>query len=186
MKPYFALTIGTSCATSVASGTVVFYGVNSANDTNPDPAGINIGILGGFRAVDSTSGVESIFKLSGDFDFFSDGTSNINMLGGSNNAGEYATLIDGNPYSGSSLGDQNYANISFDGDDDIYEAVAQFNFDGIGGGYLVAIAWNDDGTDLSIIDGKAMIDNAVPEPSGLALLALGSVGLVARRRRRVA
>lgn len=83
---------------------------------------------------------------------------------------------------------QNYANISFSnysGTSTVYEAVGQFYLDGAGGGYLVALAKNDTDTPLSISAGKTAID-AVPEPSALALLALGAGGLLARRRRTVA
>jgi len=79
----------------------------------------------------------------------------------------------------------NFANISFNGPDGDYEAVGQFYLDGMGGGYLVAMAINDDGSPLTISQGKAAID-AIPEPSGLALLALGAGGLLARRRRNAA
>jgi hypothetical protein len=86
---------------------------------------------------------------------------------------------------GAQSGSANYVNISFNGNDTVYEAVGQFNFDGMGGGYLVAIAKNDDNTALSISQGKAAID-AVPEPSAIALLSLGAGAAMMRRRRKVA
>ena len=40
---YLAVTAGAGCAASIASGSVVFYEVNAANDTgNADPLGIDL------------------------------------------------------------------------------------------------------------------------------------------------
>jgi PEP-CTERM motif len=86
---------------------------------------------------------------------------------------------------GAQSGSANYANISFNGNDSVYEAVGQFHLDGLGGGYLIALARNDDNSALFISDGKLAID-AVPEPSAIALLALGAGGMAMRRRRKVA
>jgi hypothetical protein len=77
----------------------------------------------------------------------------------------------------------NFAELDLFGDDDVRESVVAFIFDGVGGGYIVAVATNDDNTALLISDGVAA---GVPEPSGLTLLALGSLGLAARRQRRKA
>ena len=88
---------------------------------------------------------------------------------------------------GASVG-VNYANISFNGDDDIYEAVAKFNFDGAGGGVLVAIAKDNTLGGLTISAGVTAIDGAaVPEPSAmlLGLLAVGSSACARRRARPV-
>jgi hypothetical protein len=65
--------------------------------------------------------------------------------------------------------------------------VGQFFFDAQGG-YLIALAKNNDGSGLTISTGKTAIEkasavSAVPELSSqLALLALGSAGILTRRR----
>jgi hypothetical protein len=107
--------------------------------------------------------------------------------------------------SGAVLGDDNYSLIQFnstadiyrfrssdryqigDGSTPLYNTVAQWSFDGIGGGYVVAVATESTGA-LSLADGKQAIIAAsasVPEPSAvlLGLLALGAATMPRRRRR---
>ena len=66
--------------------------------------------------------------------------------------------------------------------------MGQFFFDAQGGGYLIALAKNDDGSGLTISAGKTAIEkasavSAVPELSSqLALFALGSAGILTRSR----
>ena len=186
---YLALTLGAGAsATSTEATTITtFYGQGV-----PTPTGISVGSSEALWCADSSFSSATCFGMDGNTQqIWSDGTANIQNtnVGYYSNGGTYGNIYASNfnfRY-GAVAGDLNYALLSFNGADFVYEAVGQFHFDGTGGGYLIAIARNDDDSSLSIIDGKAAIDSAsvsaVPEASThLALLALGSAGLLTRRR----
>jgi hypothetical protein len=82
----------------------------------------------------------------------------------------------------------NYANISFDGDNNYYEGVGKFDLNFAGGAQLLSIAKDSTGSYLPISNAVTEIDAAaVPEPSSmmLGLLALGSTACARRRRHAV-
>ncbi len=167
---------------SDAATIVTLYGPGARNTgtTPATPIGISIGKAGLGLAVDNPYVVNNSYFL-GKSIFF---TSGFDLgVSSSSNSAFYSAY--GKVGYGAQLGASNYANISFNGNDGVHEAVGQFSFDGIGGGFLVALAMNNDNTALSISAGKLAID-AVPEPSAIALLALGAGGMAMRRRRKVA
>lgn len=188
---YLALTAGAGFAATAADGATVvtFYGPGARTPaTSPaTPAGINFGIASfysTYQVLDAYNSSDSVFARPGAI--FTRGTD----LPAGPGSTQFGVYYASNVFQyGAQAGSQNFANISFNGDDGVYEAVGQFYFapPGLGEevpglGYLIAIAKNDDGSALSISQGVA----AIPEPSALALLGLGSAGLLARRRRKLA
>ena len=208
MMSYLAVTAGVGCVSSGANAAVVFYGNAGNNNLIADPTGFDVGFyipVGRNRAIVPGFGAgPAVFNFSS-VGYFTRGA-DLGVSTGTGNRGAYRGH--GAFYRGAVAGAQNYANISFDGFDGVYEAVAQFFFTGSGGGYLMAIATTNavtnpqnlsvgggsavGGPALSISEGKTRIDaamgvnnfSAIPEPSSLGLLALGATGLLARRRRK--
>ena len=171
---YLAVTAGVGCAASVAeaSTTVTFFEQGEEND------------FGLFVYGNGFSGF--VYSTIGDLVFRSD--FNEYNLSRSTEAVEYQIF----PFitsfaNGAVPGDQNFISFSENADDSSSNGVAQFFFDGVGGGFLVSTAVGDVGSTLSLADGIAAINgDSVPEPSSLALLALGATGIAARRRRKQA
>ena len=179
LKTY--LSAGLAAAAALQSGQaatiVTLYGPGATNPTTIPATPEGLSIVGGlFGFLDSFGASnESYFSSDGSVTFTSG--SNINAVTNSADGHFYAFDF----VFGAQAGSANYANISFNGNDGVYEAVGQFFFGDLSGHYLVAIARNDDNSALSISNGKAAID-AVPEPSAIALLSLVAGGLLMRRR----
>jgi hypothetical protein len=182
LATYLTVGLGAGCLAGHADAATVvsFYGPGAKNSfsTPATPPGIDVGsfVTAGNRYLVDSATAFAAFSYSGGY--FTNGSDLVIANYGN---GQYFQA--GGAINGAVLGsNQNYANLSFDSGTGPYEAVGQFYLDGAGGGYLVALARNDDNSALSISDGKAAID-AVPEPSSLVLLALGAGGLLARRKR---
>lgn len=193
LTAYLTAGVAAAAAGQADAATIVtLYGPGAQNPSSPGfdppvPAGIDFGVdFGGDFFIDRTFSADSYFAYDGPSNaYFTRGTDLANITAGLNRG--YYAYDNGTIYFyyGAIAGAENYANISFNGDDDTYEAVGQFFFDGAGGGYLIALAVNDDDTALSISDGKAAID-AIPEPTSLGLLAMGAAGLAMLRRKKKA
>lgn len=190
---YLAVTAGVGCVTSASAATVVTFfddenvsglgtfGVSSRETANryyfidlvqDSPSAITDDGNGFLFRGDDTAGGSVRLNLGIYYYGF-----NASFFPGQDAYSDFYALAVG--------GSDNYLWLDLHGDDDLLDTVAQLSFDNVGGGSVIAIAEIEDGGELLFADGVNAINTAsVPEPSGIALLALGSLGLATRRNRK--
>ncbi|MCF7730604.1 MAG: hypothetical protein K9N23_02910 [Akkermansiaceae bacterium] len=177
---------------SVAAITVYFYGVNSPNDTNPDPPPLSVGPGSGGMYIGTDGGVN--LALGGGFGdpFFYRADATLVPTARTGNILYYISTY---LREGAIAGEDNYSYLRFNkGDFKPFESIAQFHFDEGGNGWLVAMATtnsgttasnirgNSDGIRITAAEGAAAIAAArVPEPSSIMFLWLGVLGGLACR-----
>lgn len=162
-----------------AATTVTFFSEDGLDDQGAE-APFNVFNDEGVGVVRSTTGSTLSIGSTNFIGFYSPGDDFAENPG---YVTELTYRVAGSLFNGATIGDQNFSRISLT--PGVLDAVAQFNLDGVGGGGVVAIVSNDDGSALSLSQGIDAIEAAsVPEPSGLSLLAFGAAGLVTRRNRK--
>ncbi len=196
MKPAIPTLIGLlgSSLSASAAITVYFFGVDSPNDTNPNPTPLSVGPGSGGLYIATGGGVNlSVAGGFGDpFFYRSDAT----LIP----SGRTGNVLYHNPlgFMGDAMvGSQNYSYLKFgEGFFQPFESIAQFHFEPDGSGWLVAIATtntgttasnirgNSDGRRITVAEGADAIEAArVPEPTVVAILFLGALGSLAMRHR---
>jgi PEP-CTERM motif len=189
LAAYLTAGIGAGCLAGQAdAATVVTFfgpGAQSSTSSPATPVGFDVGSFNyaGNRYIVDSAAIGAGFSNASGAYF----TSGSNLSFAPTDTYGYGQYIKNGVASGGAVlnSDQNFVRLNFNTADSTFEAVGQFYLDGAGGGYLVALARNDDNTELNIAAGKTAIE-AIPEPSALALLALGAGGLIARRKRNSA
>ncbi len=206
MGVYLTVAAGATCIGGNAMGAITWYDGRPGSTTAP--ADLNVGTTLKFGYADISVSTSSWFARDDANEIIFTAGTDLGVIGSSSELGNYINLSNTSVLlAGAQLssGDftNGYANLNFAmidlNNDSVYEATGAFYFEaGTGNGFLVALSEiggvgnqqiSAGYADMQANSAGANLANltvAVPEPSGIALLSLGSLGLLARRRRKSA
>ena len=158
-SPYKALAIALftllgAFSESSAAITVYFYGVNSPNDTNPNPPLLSVRPGSGGMYIGTGGGVN--ISVAGGFGDPFLYRSNETLVPSAGRTGNVLYYTSTGFKEGAILGNENYSYLKFgDGYFEPFESIAQFHFEEDGTGWLVSIATTNTGTTASNIRGNS-------------------------------